>query len=120
MFTFHSSLIFFFYGRHQILQHGVQENAQAIKDLEKQVGQIAAILSERNGEIFPSESKSNPIERDVFHEENHAYTTLRSEKDFNNELSELVVDEEKKEYSMLEGHLHYMTSQITTNKKSIP
>ncbi|RXI00044.1 hypothetical protein DVH24_030534 [Malus domestica] len=44
---------------------------------------------------------------------------MKSEEDFDNKLSELVVVEEKKEYSMLEDHLHDLTSQITTNEKSL-
>ncbi|RXH83896.1 hypothetical protein DVH24_013141 [Malus domestica] len=55
----------------------------------------------------------------MFHEEDSAYTTLRSE-DFVNELSELVEDEEKIENSKLEVHLNEPTGQIATTNWSLP
>ncbi|RXI01200.1 hypothetical protein DVH24_001434 [Malus domestica] len=63
-----------------------------------------AILSEIDGEMFPSESKFNSIKRDAFHEEDSAYTTLRK----------------KIENSKLDDPLNESPSQIATTNWALP
>ncbi|CAN6725200.1 unnamed protein product [Malus baccata var. baccata] len=60
----------------QILQHKEEANAQAIANLEKQVGQIAAIWT-------------NPIERSVCHVQVNATEKFESEEKMYNQLGEL-------------------------------
>ncbi|KAB2632678.1 hypothetical protein D8674_028925 [Pyrus ussuriensis x Pyrus communis] len=76
----------------QALQQGQQAFQQ------KQVGQLAAIVSARDQDIFPSEPEVNPIEHSM-------------NKGIDHELSELAEGEEKIENSKLEDPLNESLSQ---------
>ncbi|KAB2628602.1 hypothetical protein D8674_033397 [Pyrus ussuriensis x Pyrus communis] len=104
----------------QSLTQRITQDAQAIANLEKQVGQIAMILSERDQDIFPCEPEANPIEQEAFHEQDDVHTTFRSEEDFDHELSELAEGEEKIANSKLEDPLNEPTSQIAITNWSLP
>ncbi|RXH77048.1 hypothetical protein DVH24_019936 [Malus domestica] len=71
-------------------QQEEQATAHAIAKLEKQVGQLAAISSERDQDIFSSEAEANPVERSVCHLQVNATKKFESEEKIYNQLGELT------------------------------